>query len=355
VEFQARVFEVIASHAIPNDPACQQSTPLLRLRDDPEPDPRPACLVAETTHLHIHRLPALEGQKKATTESVLADYKTPKDRLFQEGETEEVENKDVLNNVVPSVYAAQSAITAAIVRAGSSSVEIPTLGGAVVSVDCEAPKDRQEGEKKEIENNEALQCPSLPPQSLNSAMPRIFAAQSVVTATIVRAGSSSVEIPSLGGAASLWPNPHQPSIRLGRTFSQTSSFSDRSSVASSGSLSVPEVRCRFLGRDGPVWVIPAGEKAIGRMREKVAEYRKEGAPWPRAGSILDPVRATVVCEGPAEMLEVASWFLSGADGGGQQGQFPVCRVKNKFAHDGDELVSACVLASSPSQISCFPL
>ncbi len=196
---------------------------------------------------------------------------------------------------------------------------------------------------KELENKVALQGPITSPPTQTSAMPRVFAAQSVVTATIVRACSSSVENPTLRGGASIWPNHFQHSIRLGRTWSQASSFSDRSSVTSSGTLSVPEVRCRFHSRDGPVWVIPAGEKAIGRMREKVAEYRAEGAAWPRAGSILDPVRATVVCEGPAEMLEVAGWFLSG-DGGGYP--FPVCRVKNKFAHDGDELVSARVRASS---------
>jgi hypothetical protein len=390
VDFQARVFEVIASHAVSDDPACQpspDSPPLRRSRDGPEPDPKPACLVAETTKTQsFTSLAPIEGRGQAATESMLADCQAHKDSagwgLFQEVKNKEVENNDALqcpissppplNNVLPRVFAAQSDVTAKIVRAGSSSVEIPTLGGETslwpsphhqgqwqattesVLADCQASKNSAgygliqevKNNLKDVENKDAISSPPL----LNSVMPRVFAAQSVVTATIVRAGSSSVEIPTLGGGASLWPNPHQPSIRLGRTWSQTSSFSDRTGT-SSGTLSVPEVRCRFFRRDGPVWVIPAGEKAIGRMREKVAEYRAEGAPWPRAGSILDPVRATVVCEGPAEMLEVAGWFLSG-DGAGHR--FPVCRVKNKFAHDKGDLVSERVLAIRPFQISFWP-
>ena len=41
-----------------------------------------------------------------------------------------------------------------------------------------------------------------------------------------------------------------------------------------------------------------------RMREKLSEYAAEGAPWPLAASILDPVRLSIVCEGPAQILEV---------------------------------------------------
>ena len=40
------------------------------------------------------------------------------------------------------------------------------------------------------------------------------------------------------------------------------------------------------------------------MREKLSEYAAEGAPWPLAASILDPVRLSIVCEGPAQILEV---------------------------------------------------
>ena len=46
------------------------------------------------------------------------------------------------------------------------------------------------------------------------------------------------------------------------------------------------------------------------MQEKVAEYAGEGAEWPRTACILDPVRASVVCSGPAQMLEVGPSVLS---------------------------------------------
>ena len=48
-------------------------------------------------------------------------------------------------------------------------------------------------------------------------------------------------------------------------------------------------------------------KALKRMREKVLEYSEsagEGAKWPLCANILDPVRASVVCSGPAEILDV---------------------------------------------------
>ena len=40
------------------------------------------------------------------------------------------------------------------------------------------------------------------------------------------------------------------------------------------------------------------------MREKLAEYSADGAMWPLTACILDPVRASVVCSGPAQILEV---------------------------------------------------
>ena len=36
------------------------------------------------------------------------------------------------------------------------------------------------------------------------------------------------------------------------------------------------------------------------MRDKLREYAAEGAEWPLAACILDPVRASVVCRGPAQ-------------------------------------------------------
>ena len=40
------------------------------------------------------------------------------------------------------------------------------------------------------------------------------------------------------------------------------------------------------------------------MREKLAEYADDGAEWPLTACILDPVRASVSCPGPAQILEV---------------------------------------------------
>ena len=42
------------------------------------------------------------------------------------------------------------------------------------------------------------------------------------------------------------------------------------------------------------------------MMEKLAEYAADGLEWPLTACILDPVRASVVCSGPAEMLEVST-------------------------------------------------
>ena len=40
------------------------------------------------------------------------------------------------------------------------------------------------------------------------------------------------------------------------------------------------------------------------MREKLSEYAAEGAAWPLTASILDPVRLSVICNGPRQILEV---------------------------------------------------
>ena len=40
-----------------------------------------------------------------------------------------------------------------------------------------------------------------------------------------------------------------------------------------------------------------------RMREKLREYAAEGAAWPVTASILDPVRLSVVCDGPAHIVQ----------------------------------------------------
>jgi hypothetical protein len=132
--------------------------------------------------------------------------------------------------------------------------------------------------------------------------------------------------------------------------------------------------CIFVGLGrARVEVYPAPVKTLHRMREKVREYASDaavaGRGWPLCANILDPVRASVVCSGPA-VLQVLEWFTgapvrgdgaspspgspgpssspSAATGaGGSRGQrppcadnvlMPVCRVKNKFAFPKEELV-----------------
>ncbi len=111
-------------------------------------------------------------------------------------------------------------------------------------------------------------------------------------------------------------------------------------------LAAVEVQCVFAGGvASDVSVCPAPTKTAARMREKLAEYEAEGAIWPLTAQILDPVRASVVCHGPAEMLEAAQWFVENGqpaalDGSKRQSRLRVCRVKNKFALAKEELVSA---------------
>ncbi len=86
------------------------------------------------------------------------------------------------------------------------------------------------------------------------------------------------------------------------------------------------------------------------------EYVSEDAAgtWPLCANILDPVRASVVCNGPAQILQVFEWFTGWsqsqraicvkADIMDEKGRaaaalrLPVCRVKNKFAFYKEELV-----------------
>jgi hypothetical protein len=118
-----------------------------------------------------------------------------------------------------------------------------------------------------------------------------------------------------------------------------------------------EMQCAFGGGStGLVEVHPAPVKTVERAREKLGEYAAEGAAWPLVACILDPVRAAVVCEGPAHMVEVANWFLDGGirEGGCGDGceeaecssengagrRLRPCRIKNKFVLEQELLVTA---------------
>ena len=83
-----------------------------------------------------------------------------------------------------------------------------------------------------------------------------------------------------------------------------------------------------------------------------------GSEWPLCANILDPVRASVVCSGPSQIMQVLSWYTgsaseiatkesdaiepaAAADSCELQRRaigMPMCRMKNKFAFAKDELV-----------------
>ncbi len=114
-----------------------------------------------------------------------------------------------------------------------------------------------------------------------------------------------------------------------------------SSVVCDGTTDSCEVTCRFDNGSSvaTVEVVPAPVKTVSRMQDKLLEYAAEGSQWPLSACILDPVRASVVCSGPSQMLEALSWFVETGSGLTDtcQQRLVVCRVKNKFAMAAEEL------------------
>jgi hypothetical protein len=105
------------------------------------------------------------------------------------------------------------------------------------------------------------------------------------------------------------------------------------------------VTCRFSDGINVVEVFPAPIKTLGRMKEKVLEYSaeavictaggKSGIGWPQTARILDPVRSSIVCDGPAHILEAFKWFSAGCEGCPSK---PICRFKNRFSFAKEELL-----------------
>ena len=124
-----------------------------------------------------------------------------------------------------------------------------------------------------------------------------------------------------------------------------------------GSSAIPEglvtLECKFCSGPGKVEVHKAPVKTAGRMLEKLSEYAISREPWPLTACILDPVRASVVCAGPAEMVEAFGWF----EGREEQTGLKVVRVKNKFALKKEELVGSyrdlmvCVLYRAANNLA----
>ncbi len=102
-----------------------------------------------------------------------------------------------------------------------------------------------------------------------------------------------------------------------------------------------EMLCRFDSSSScdTVEVIPAPVKSISRMQEKLYEYAKAESQWPLAAYILDPVRSSIVCSGPSQILEVLKWFLEAGcwESGSSREGLTVCKVKNKFSMPASEL------------------
>ena len=123
------------------------------------------------------------------------------------------------------------------------------------------------------------------------------AAESIVISTDSTAAAHTGVAPAEQHAESSESKSNQThSPRESHSFSLTTGSSRGRPVAR-------EATCIFNGGLGKVSVFPGPIKGILRMAEKLSEYAVEGAEWPLCAQILDPVRTTVVCSGPAQILE----------------------------------------------------
>ncbi len=110
-----------------------------------------------------------------------------------------------------------------------------------------------------------------------------------------------------------------------------------------------QIACRFRNGIEVVEVFPAPIKTLARMQEKLLEYSAEAATrtaggepcssWPQTARILDPIRSSIVCNGPAQILEAFQWFSAGCAGCPSK---PICRFKNRFSFAKEELLGGYV-------------
>ncbi len=114
------------------------------------------------------------------------------------------------------------------------------------------------------------------------------------------------------------------------------------------------VECQFANDIDIVEIHPAPIKSLRRMREKLSEYLLPGpkGTWPLAANILDPVRLSLVTNGPSHLLQVVQWFLETPGNAG----LTVCRLKNMFAlprglvPDGYRDIKLFILFSGPNDL-----
>jgi len=105
------------------------------------------------------------------------------------------------------------------------------------------------------------------------------------------------------------------------------------------------VDCKFDDGVRRVEISFAPVKSKARISQKLFKYADPHlhCVWPYSGYILDPVRLSVIVDGPKKILEVFKWFddLDASSG------ISVCRVKNKFmpseSQDGYRDLTICVL------------
>ncbi len=145
-----------------------------------------------------------------------------------------------------------------------------------------------------------------------------------------------------------------------RVLAVVHSHTAKATTGRNSTLSAPlicEILCLFEGGvEAQVTVHPAPPKGVQRMREKLAKYAEPHpkAIWPLSANILDPVRVSLVCRGPAQILEVMSWFSGEA---AAKYGLRMCRMKNRFAFPEDEVTDGyrdlkiCVVSEASSGLN----
>ncbi len=99
--------------------------------------------------------------------------------------------------------------------------------------------------------------------------------------------------------------------QLVRSWSCATSYALSDTTSHSNFKSDDAVQYSFAEGPAPIKLQPAPQKRVERMRDKISKYGSTEAAsgWPRAARILDPVRASIVCEGASQMLQVVLKLL----------------------------------------------
>lgn len=127
----------------------------------------------------------------------------------------------------------------------------------------------------------------------------------------------------LGRFGSAESSSHSMFTRVKSVIAHARGWTMQSSTSGGGATSENPLPWRYQ-------VVAAPVKSKIRMREKVIEYaQRPDCVRPFAANILDPVRTTLVCDGPRSILNAVQWFTNPSGPAGAP--LPVVRMKNKFA------------------------